>query len=57
MRAIYEQYKKTFPEELFEIGELKARTVRTENRRKVLRKRKLNKVDEWRRKLDGDDYV
>lgn len=54
--ALYEEYKKTFPEELFEIGELKARTTRIEKRRKVLRERKLSKVDEWRRKLDGDDY-
>ena len=53
---LYERYKQTYPEELFEIGELKARTARIEKRRKVLRERKLEKVEKWRRILDGDDY-
>lgn len=54
-KELYEEYKKEFPEELFEIGGLKAHTSRVEKRREKLRGSKLARIDKWRRILDAED--
>ena len=56
-KEIYEQYKKDCPEELLEIAQTFAYTKRVEARRAALRKAKHNKIDEWRKRLNGNDYA
>lgn len=51
---LYEEYKNEHPEELEQINRIFSECARIEARRAEARAAKLDKVNEWKRRLDNE---
>lgn len=54
MNQAYEEYKKEHPEELKALNAIKKNSFRIELMRKSMRSEKLKKIEECRRRLNGE---